>query len=54
MTYKAQLRVRIKKAGRTRNWISEQMDMSRVTFWRKVNSDTLSKEEKNKLNNLLK
>jgi hypothetical protein len=54
MNYKAELRIKIKKAGRTRNWISTQMDMSRVTFWRKVNSDTLTKDEKSKLNNLLK
>lgn len=54
MSYKQDLRKQIKKAGRTRNWISQQLDISRVTFWRKVNSDSFSKEEKKKINSLLK
>lgn len=54
MNYKAELRKKIKKAGRTRNWICVQLNMPRTTFWRKVNNDTLSKEEKQKLNLLLK
>lgn len=54
MTLKQELRIKIKKFGRTRNWIAEQMGMHRITFWKKVNTDSLTKEEKQKLNTLLK
>lgn len=53
MSYKTELRKQIKKAGRTRNWISGQLEMNRVTFWRKVNTDKFTPEEKQKINNLL-
>ena len=54
MPYKQELRVMIKKAGRTRFWLSTQLGMPRTTFWRKVNSDSLTKAERQKINSLLK
>lgn len=54
MAYKNELRKAIKKAGRTRNWISAQLEMDRTTFWRKANSDSFDKEQKQKIKNLLK
>lgn len=53
MTYKIQLNKMIIKSGRKRIWLSNQLEMDRVTFWRKVNKDNLSKEEKVKIKELL-
>jgi hypothetical protein len=36
----------LEATGTKRIWISAQLGMSRSTFWRKVNSDTLTDEEK--------
>jgi len=54
MAYKNELRKKIKACGRTRKWVETQLGYSRTTFWRRVNSDSLTKEEKEKLNSLLK
>jgi hypothetical protein len=53
MNYKGELRKKIKKTGRTLIWISSQLEMPRQTFWRKCNSDSFTKEEKNKISKLL-
>lgn len=53
MTYKTQLNKMIQKSGRKRIWLCKQLAMDKVTFWRKVNSDKLSKEEKEKIKELL-
>lgn len=53
MIYKIQLAKQIKKSGRTRQWLHDQMNMPRSTFWWKVRHDTLTKEEKREINNLL-
>ena len=44
----------IVKSGRKRVWISEQLKMDRVTFWRKANGDTFTNAEKEKINDLLR
>ena len=54
MTYKTRLNKMIVRSGRSRVWLSSQLNMDRVTFWRKANSDTFKKEEKEKLEDLLK
>lgn len=43
----------IVKSGRKRFWISDQLKLDRVTFWRKANTDTFTKEEKEKIETLL-
>lgn len=53
MKYKHELAKRIKKSGRSRKWISAQLEMSRQTFWRKVINDSFTKEEKQKIKTLL-
>lgn len=53
MAYKTQLNKMIVKSGRKRNWLSEQLEMDRTTFWRKANGDTFTKEEKQSIEDLL-
>ena len=53
MTYKTRLNKMIVKSGRKRNWLSDQLEMNRVTFWRKANKDTFTEEEKKVIENLL-
>lgn len=53
MTYKTKLNKMIAKSGRKRLWLSAQLEMDRVTFWRKANGDTFTDDEKLKINNLL-
>ncbi len=53
MTYKTRLNKMIVRSGRSRVWLSIQLKMDRVTFWRKANSDSFTYEEKQTLNNLL-
>lgn len=51
--YKIELRKQIKKAGRTRKWLYDSVGINKQTFWRKVNADTLTPEEKKEINKLL-
>lgn len=44
----------IVKSGRSRKWLSKQLEIDPSTFWRKVQADTFKKEEKEKLEDLLK
>ena len=53
MTYKTRLNKMIARSGRKRVWISEQLEMNRVTFWRKANGDTFTDQEKEKIETLL-
>ena len=53
MTYKTRLNKMIVRSGRSRKWLSSQLKMERTTFWRKVNKDTFTEEQKETLNNLL-
>ena len=53
MAYKHKLDKKIKASGRKRIWVSDQLNMSRTTFWRKVNDDTLTSKEKSDINSLL-
>jgi len=53
MTYKTRLNKLIVKSGRSRVWLSGQLKMDRVTFWRKANSDSFTELEKKTLNDLL-
>lgn len=53
MTYKTRLNKMIVKSGRSRKWLSEQLEMSRWSFWRKANKDTFTEEEKQTIENLL-
>ncbi len=53
MTYKTRLNKMITKSGRKRIWLSEQLKMDRVTFWRKTNGDTFTNQEKFKIEELL-
>ena len=53
MTYKTQLNKLIAKSGRKRIWLSEQLKMDRVTFWRKANNDTFTNQEKFQIEELL-
>lgn len=43
----------IVKSGRKRKWLSTQLKMDRVTFWRKANSDSFTDQEKESIKNLL-
>ena len=52
--YKVTLSSEIKKSGKTRRWLSNQLnEMTPKDFWKKVNSDTLSKNEKDIISRLL-
>lgn len=51
--YKHRLDTLIKKHGRTRNWISDKLKMPRVTFWRHVNKDTFTDEQKKQIEKLI-
>lgn len=53
MTYKTQLNRMILRSGRSRKWLSKQLKIDPATFWRKVNKDTFTKEEKETLERLL-
>lgn len=53
MAYKHELNKKIKKSGRKRIWVSDQLNMSRTTFWRKVNDNTLTDKEKSMIELLL-
>ena len=53
MSYKTELREQIEKSGRSRKWISKQLEIDRTTFWRKVNDDTFNDEDKEKIKKLL-
>lgn len=53
MKYKTRLNKMIVSSGRSRKWLSIQLKMDRVTFWRKANSDSFTDNEKETLNNLL-
>ena len=53
MTYKTQLNKMIVKSGRSRKWLSGQLKIDPSTFWRKVQADSFTKEEKETLNTLL-
>ena len=54
--FKIQLDKLLQKRGTSRMWLWRQFkdDHSRTHFWRKVNGDTLTKEEKQKIKSLLK
>ena len=52
--YKVTLNSEIKKSGKTRRWLSSQLnEVAPKDFWKKVNSDTLSKNEKDIISRLL-
>lgn len=53
MTYKTQLNKAIEKSGRSRKWLSKQLEIDPSTFWRKVQADTFTTQEKETLNTLL-
>ena len=53
MNYKTRLNKMIAKSGRKRIWLSDQLEMSRTTFWRRVQKDELTKEEKEQIESLL-
>ena len=53
MSFKTKLNKRITASGRSRVWISAKLKMDRTTFWRKANGDTFTKEEKEKIEQLL-
>jgi len=56
--YAKELRQMIVKSGRSRKWISAQLDgMNRMTFWRKANEKhgcSFTTEEKKQIAKLLK
>ncbi len=43
----------IAKSGRKRLWLSAQLKMDRVTFWRKANGDYFTDAEKVQIESLL-
>ena len=53
MNYKTRLNKMIAKSGRKRIWLSGQLRMSRTTFWRRVQVDELTDEEKQRIETLL-
>ena len=53
MNHKIKLNKLLKKSGRKRNWICEQLDMHRSTFWRKVNSNNLTAQELEKIKKII-
>ena len=53
MTYKTRLNKMIAKSGRKRIWLSRQLKMTRTTFWRRVQKDELTNEEKQRIETLL-
>ena len=53
MAYKHEIDKLIKQHGRTRKWISSMLNMDRTTFWRNVNKDTFTKDEKNKVKTII-
>ena len=53
MTYKTQLNKMIVKSGRSRKWLCKQLEIDPSTFWRKVNNDTFTEEQKETLKQLL-
>jgi len=54
MSYKETLSNKIKRSGRTRNWLAMKLKVDRSTLWRKIDSGSLTTAEKNKINELLK
>lgn len=53
MTYKTRLNKMIAKSGRKRIWLSVQLKMTRTTFWRRVQKDELTDQEKEQIEILL-
>jgi len=43
----------LENSGRKKNWLMDKMQMNRITFWRKLNSDSLTEVEKNKIRKIL-
>lgn len=52
MLTKIKLQESIKKQGRKKNWIAEQLNISRPTLDRKLNDNSFTSEEKQKLSDL--
>jgi DNA-binding NtrC family response regulator len=54
MTFKQNISAELTRQGRKRQWLADQMGISRITLWRKLTDKKLSKEEKEKILSLLK
>jgi len=52
-SYKVELNKMIKDSGRKRVWLSDQMNMSRMEFWRAVQADSFSPAQKRQIEKLL-
>ena len=53
MNYKTRLNKMIVRSGRSRKWLSSRLEINPSTFWRKVNNDSFTEDQKKTLNNLL-
>ena len=55
MKFKHEIKKKLKQKGIKLLWFSNQfLPTPRTTFWRKFNSDTLTKEEKEKIKSIVK
>lgn len=53
MSYKEELAAKLIETGIKKKWLAARMGIPKVTFWRKVIRDTLTKEQKEKINSHL-
>lgn len=53
MTYKQKINKMIIKAGRTRTWLYKNAGISQPTFWRKMQKNSFTDAERNKIETLL-